>query len=96
MADAMDGQVVSVAKDHRVITVATSSGNADAIRRKMREEGLENAFEVVADPTGELSRAWGVTTLPTSFVVDRRGEIRATEVGFTTALGLRVRLMLAD
>lgn len=48
-------------------------------------------------------RAWqrrdlvqGVTTLPTTFVVDGDGAIRSTEVGFTSSLGMRARLWFAD
>jgi alkyl hydroperoxide reductase subunit AhpC len=50
---------------------------------------------IVLDPDGRLARAWGVRSLPTSFVVDREGEIRTVEVGYTTELGLRARLWLA-
>lgn len=100
VCDAMDGQVASVAEDHRVLTVATRSGAAGAIADAMREDGLmphdTPAFDVLVDEDGALARAWGVTTLPTTFVVDGDGNVRSTEVGFTSSLGLRVRLWLAQ
>jgi thiol-disulfide isomerase/thioredoxin len=100
VCDAMDGQVASVAEDHRVLTVATRSGAPDAIAGAMREDGLmpngAPAFDVIADEDGALARAWGVTTLPTTFVVDGDGTVRSTEVGFTSSLGMRARLWFAD
>lgn len=97
---AMDHNVVGVAEDRRVITVAVQSGGPAEVAAFMREEGLwqgeRPAFDVVADPSGALAGQWGVTSFPTSFVVDPDGRIRSTEVGYTTELGLRARLSLAD
>lgn len=97
---AMDGNVAAVANDARVITVAASSGPAERIRAAMAEQGLVEgerlAFPVIADPDGRLAAAWGVGAFPTSFIVDARGTIRSVEVGYTTELGLRARLSLAE
>lgn len=99
VCDAMDGQVASVAKDHRVLTVATRSGDAASVRDAMREDGLVEgdapAFDVLLDEDGALARAWGVTSLPTTFVIGGDGSIRSTEVGYTTEVGLRLRAWLA-
>lgn len=96
----MEGNVVGVAEDQRVITVATSSGAAADVAAWLREEGAMGEGEdapmtVIVDPDSRLARAWGVGAFPTSFVVDEDGVIRHTEVGYTTELGLRARLYLA-
>lgn len=97
---AMDGNVVAVARDARVITVAASSGSPERVRAAMVEEGLTEgerlAFPVIADPDGRLAAAWGVGAYPTSFIVDADGTIRSVEVGYTTELGLRARLSMAE
>jgi thiol-disulfide isomerase/thioredoxin len=100
VCEAMDGNVAAVAEDTNVITVAVRSGDARAIVASLEEEGLVTndrpAFRVIPDPNGALASAWGVSAFPTSFVVDEDGAIRSVEVGYTTELGLRARLALAD
>lgn len=100
VCDAMDGNVAAVARDARVVTVAVQSGDAAAIVAALAEDGLATegrpAFPVVADPSGALAARWGVSAYPTSFVIDADGEIRSVEVGYTTEVGLRARLALAD
>lgn len=38
-------------------------------------------FPVVVDPTGETERRFGTDYLPTTYLIDREGRIRVTEVG---------------
>ena len=80
--------------DYRVVTVAMRSGDRLAIEHYMAQEGL--SFPVIVDDGGELARRFGVRGVPTSFVVDANGRIRFSEVGFTSAWGLRLRLWLAS
>ncbi|MFW6066693.1 MAG: protein disulfide oxidoreductase [Myxococcota bacterium] len=90
---AMDGTVAGVAADRPVVTVASWSGGAEDVRRHLEQEGV--SMPVVPDPSGALARSYGVTAVPTSFVLGSDGHIRHTEVGYTTGLGLRARLWLA-
>lgn len=87
------GSIDSLADDYDVITVAMQSGDADAIRAFMQEEGLD--YPVIADDAGVLAQQWSVRGVPTSFILAPGGEIRFTEVGFTTGAGLRARLWWA-
>lgn len=97
---AMESNVAAVAADHRVVTVAVQSGPPAAVEAWLREHGGSGGeaqvAPTVADPRSELARRWGVSAFPTSFVVDEDGRIRHVEVGYTTELGLRARLWLAD
>ena len=88
----VDPNVASVARDHQVLTVAVNSGRPSAIAAWMQERGLE--MPTVGDPSGVLARAYGVRAFPTSFWVDGEGQIQNREVGYTSTLGLRVRLWL--
>lgn len=90
---AEEGNVVSVAQDHRVVTVATQSGGPEEVSRYAREEGFD--AEVLLDPSGAIAAQWGVRSLPTSFFVSPDGEIESVEVGYTTELGMRARLFFA-
>lgn len=87
------GGIATLAREHRVVTVAMQSGTGAEVTNFLRELGLP--FPVINDPDGALAAAWGVRGVPTFFVVDGQGMIRFREVGYTTALGLRWRLWWA-
>lgn len=87
------GSIESLSKDYRVISVATTSGDAAAVRAYMRQEGL--TFPTLVDEDGDVGRQWGVRGVPASFVIDADGQIAHATVGYTTGLGLRLRLWLA-
>ncbi len=91
---AEQGNIQAIAKDFAVVTIAMQSGSARAIHEYMAEQGLD--FATIADPRAEISSAWGVKAVPTSFVVDPEGVIRFTAVGYTTETGLRARLWAVE
>lgn len=82
-----------LAREAPVITVAMQSGDHKAVAGHMRNESL--SFPVINDPDGLLAAQWGVRAVPASFIIDGTGQIRYVEVGFTTGIGLRLRLWLA-
>jgi peroxiredoxin len=88
------GAIDDLAEDYPVITVATRSGDAQALSAYLNEHAL--SFPVVLDETGVLAERWGVKGVPASFVIDSRGEIRHAVFGLSTGLGLRARLWLVD
>jgi thiol-disulfide isomerase/thioredoxin len=88
-----EGSVQRVSERARVISIASRSGSAADVAAYMKERGL--AYPVVLDGSGALARKLGVHAFPTSFFVDSAGNIVTREVGYTTELGLRLRLWLA-
>jgi thiol-disulfide isomerase/thioredoxin len=84
----------SIASDHRVITVATTSGDAEEVAAFVAREGL--GFAVLMDEGGDIARGWGVNGVPATFVVDSAGRITSATRGYSTEIGLRLRLWLAD
>jgi thiol-disulfide isomerase/thioredoxin len=83
----------ALAQDYRVISIATRSGDAAAVRAFMRREGLR--FPVLLDEDGAIARAWGVGGVPASFVIDPAGQVAHAMVGYTSGMGFRIRLWLA-
>ena len=90
---AEQGSIDTLARDVPVITVAMQSGDRDAVVQHLRKEEL--SFPVLNDPAGEIAAQWGVRAVPASFIVDGAGQIRFLEIGYTTGVGLRLRLWLA-
>ncbi len=88
------GQVESMAKDGQVITVAMQSGDDKAVSEFLRERELE--FPVIVDAGGDISHAWGVEAVPALYVLDRENRIRHVMLGYTSGLGIRARMWLAE
>jgi peroxiredoxin len=53
-------------------------------------------FPVLVDNEGAIASRFGVTGVPTSFIIGPDGDITFTEVGYTTEWGLRFRLWLTE
>ena len=56
----------------------------------MQEKGL--SFKVLNDKDGEWGRVFKIEVFPTTFIYDAKGELRFTEVGYTSTAGLLARL----
>jgi peroxiredoxin len=83
----------ALARDTAVLSIATDSGSAQRVASYAAEHKI--ALRVIPDPDGELSKRFGVHSFPTTFLLDRDGAIRHSEVGYTTELGLRLRVWSA-
>lgn len=88
-----EGSIAALSRNHDVVTVAMQSGSGDEIERYLDERGLD--LRTIADPHGEIAARWGVKAVPASFIIDRDGRIRHRLAGYTTGIGLRIRLWLA-
>jgi thiol-disulfide isomerase/thioredoxin len=87
------GMIDSLAEDYPVITIAMQSGEAQEVLAYLEEHGVD--YPVINDPQGSLARLYGVSGVPASFVLDGNGEVRFVTRGYTSGLGMRVRLWLA-
>lgn len=88
------GTIADIAEDHTVLTVATTSGTAEEVSAYLAEQAWE--MPVIMDETGEMAADWNIRGVPATFVVNSRGEIVSVTSGYTTGVGLRLRLLLAD
>lgn len=85
--------IENISKKYPVITVAMQSGNNNELKHFMQEEKL--SFNVINDENGKLSKAYRIKGVPVSFIVNKNNEIEFVEVGYTTELGLQMRLWWA-
>ena len=84
------GSIHSIARDYAVLSIALDNSSTDEIRHWMASRGV--SYRVILDPSGHISGRFGVQGVPTSMIIDAGGEIRFVEVGYTTEIGLRIRL----
>jgi cytochrome c biogenesis protein CcmG/thiol:disulfide interchange protein DsbE len=76
----------------RVIGVADNDGRAAAVAFA---RGYAWSFPLLNDPTGSVAAAWGVAELPTTVIVNAKGEIVARRVGPETVARLASELHAA-
>ena len=90
---AQQGNVEAVRADWPVLTVAMQSGAATAVAKVLKERGLD--WPTAIDPNGSTAARYGLHGVPAFIVVDGQGRMRSVAVGYTTTLGLRLRLWWA-
>ena len=83
-----------VSKKYEVLTVAVNSGDDEKITRYLKERGL--SFRVLNDQEGIWAQKFMVQAFPTTFIYDAKGELKFTEVGYTTTAGLLARIALIE
>jgi len=86
--------IADIAEDHAVLAVASTSGDAEEVRTYLQKNDLQ--MPVLMDESGDLARHWDVYGLPSIFIIDSQGRIDYATKGYSTEIGLRVRLALAD
>jgi peroxiredoxin len=86
--------IESINENYPVIAIAMQSGNLENVREYVRDHKL--TMSVLNDEQGSLSRDFGVTGVPASFIINPHNEIRFSTRGYATELGLLSRLWMAQ
>ena len=90
---AQQGNVQAVRADWPVLTVAMQSGDAIAVARYLQQQGLD--WPTAIDAKGHIAAQHGLGAVPAFVVIDGEGRISSVSVGYTTAVGMRLRLWWA-
>jgi peroxiredoxin len=88
-----EGEIMRLSRSHPVLTVAMQSGSAAEVDAHLTDR--ERELAVVNDPNGALARRYGVRAVPSTFIIDRDGQIVFRKQGYAPPLELRFRLWLA-
>jgi len=84
--------IETLSKQYEVLTIAVNSGENDKLEAYLKERGL--TFKVLNDVDGSWAKQFKVEVFPTTFIYDGNGELKFTEVGYTTTAGLLARLAI--
>lgn len=85
--------VTQLARDQPVLTIAMQSGPPDAVARVLAQRQLP--WATAMDPRGDFARSLGFKAVPAFVVVDAKGQLRGASVGYTSEIGMRLRLWWA-
>ena len=90
-----ESSMSNIQKDWPMLSVAYQSGDKIEVQNHMKERGLEG-WPTIVDKDNRLGDLFGVKGVPTSYIIDGKGNIRFAEVGLTSSWGLRARLWWAE
>ena len=82
-----------LSKYYDVITFAVKSSDDEAVRAYMDERGFN--YKVINDEDGKWARTFNVEGYPTTFIYAGNGELSFSEVGYTSSMGLFIRMWWA-
>jgi thiol-disulfide isomerase/thioredoxin len=86
--------IQTISENYNVLTIAVNSGSDLEIEEYIKSRNLN--FMVVNDTDGKMANKVGISVFPTTIIYDKNGEVFFSDVGYTTTLGLRLRMFLAS
>ncbi|WP_029935648.1 redoxin domain-containing protein [Thiomicrospira pelophila] len=87
--------IEDLAKDYRVLSIATQSGNDQALLDYAEQHNMDPRL-IINDADGSLFKQYGARAVPADFIIDAQGHIAFIEVGLSSSWGLRARLWWAN
>ncbi|MGB5965798.1 MAG: protein disulfide oxidoreductase [Sulfurimonadaceae bacterium] len=82
-----------LSKYYNVITFAVKSGSSEKLHTYMKEREFD--YRVINDEDAYWSNTYNVQGYPTTFIYNSDGKISFSEVGYTSTLGLLIRMWWA-
>lgn len=86
--------IEQISKSYRVIGVMSDSGDTNAMRTYLKSHNA--SFVALNDNNGAIAKTFGVKAFPTTIIYDSNGELFYSDIGYTSTLGLYIRLWLAS
>ena len=82
-----------ISKQYDVITIAVNSGSNVDIKRYLDENNF--TFRVVNDKNSIYASKFKIAAYPTTFIYDKNRNLVFSEVGYTSTIGLYLRIWWA-
>jgi len=76
-----------------VVSIAVKSGSDKELLEYMKGRGFD--YRVINDQAAKWASLYNIEGYPTTFIYNREGKISFSEVGYTSTLGLALRLWWA-
>ena len=89
-----ENSITRLTADWPVLTVAMQSGPSDNVRKVLQKRELP--WNATVDESGNATHAFGFNAVPAFVVIDAMGNLRTPSVGYTTEIGMRLRLWWAS
>lgn len=88
------GNVTAIAEDWPVTSISIQSGGAEQVAKNMAEQGY--LWPTLPDPKAKILRQYGLPGVPAFIIINPAGAVRFVSIGYTSEIGLRLRLWQAS
>jgi thiol-disulfide isomerase/thioredoxin len=88
------GNIERLSKKYEVLTIAVNSGANEKVKAYLIQKDF--TFKVLNDKEGVWAQRFSIEAFPATFLYDSKGELKFTEVGYTTTAGLLARMALLE
>ncbi len=86
--------IQTISENYNVLTIALKSGSDTEIEEYLKSRGLN--FKVVNDIDGTITEKFAISIFPTTIIYDKEGKVVFSDVGYTSTLGLWLRMWWAN
>lgn len=86
--------IQTLSKYFEVVTIAVKSGSDDDINKWLKENNYD--FKVVNDNNGVLASKFKIAAYPTTLIYNKDKDMVFSEVGYTSTIGLFLRMWWAS
>lgn len=83
--------IETISKDYEVLTIAVNSKN---IEQYLKDNNLN--FKVIDDKNSNYANKFNISVYPTTLIYDKDKNLIFSDVGYTSTLGLWLRLLWAN
>lgn len=88
------GNVSAIVQDWPVTTVAIQSASLESLAKTMNERAYD--WPTLPDARGDILHRYGLHGMPAFIIINPAGDIAFVSVGYTSEIGLRLRLWWAS
>ncbi len=85
--------IQTISEHFDVLSIAVNSGKNSELQKYMKDNNL--SYKVLNDKNGFFAQEFKVAVYPTTFIYDKDKNLIFSEVGFTSTLGLWLRMWWA-
>ena len=86
--------IQSLSQSFNVVSIAVKSGSDNEINNYLKEHNLD--FNVINDKDAILAKQFFVQAYPTTFIYNKQNSLSFSEVGYTSTIGLYLRMWWAN
>jgi len=83
-----------LSKQYQVVTIVVKSGTDNDIQQYLNKNQLD--FKVINDADANLAQQFNINAYPTTIIYNKDREIVFSDVGYTSTLGLYLRMWWAS
>ena len=85
--------IQELSKNYQASTIASQSGTKEEIEKYLKENSF--TFKVIDDIYNDFAYRFNIKAYPTTLIYDKNGNLKFSDVGYTSSFSLKLKLWWA-